>query len=598
MSEIVADGRANRRPAAAISRQTLWMMLGTLVPAATAVAALGLWPMWHTAVPTALAATALFAALFAVGVVLMAEPEQTPAGIAMMVSAALLIVSWANEWRAGPLPLVSVVVGNLWLLGVGWALYRYPNRQLARGDRWMFTVLLAWFVATSWLVVFLSRPEWHQFPPHWWPTLFPNLTVYRVVARVVDVGTVGLGLLYVSRWVVQLRRAGDVERRIKIPTAAAAIAAITIGSTLYFARALDVPAPVDNGLFVVTACSMFAIPIAFLVAVIRRYLRRTALTQVLISLGSSPTTKQITVALREGLGDPDLRILYWSQDEFSYLDEAKQPVTDPGEKPGQLVMEIGSSSGDHLALLVADAALEHDLDLIEAAVVAVRFSMENALLLETVQAQLADLQAASARIVQAGALERHRIQQDLHDGIQGRLAALGPRLGAVKATTTDQRAAASIADIRDALTQALTDLRKLAAGIRPDVLSLGLTAAVTDTCSPYEPSLAITIDLPDVPLPDPVEYTAFLAISEAVTNVAKHARARSVDISGQLQDSVLTVSVTDDGVGGARRLNHSTGSHGTGLVSITDRITALKGHVQIISPPGKGTRVTMRIPCV
>ena len=310
-------------------------MLGTLVPSATAVAALGLWPMWHTAVPVALVTLALFAALFAAGVVLMAEPGQVPAGIAMMLSAALLIVSWANEWGAGPLPLVSDVVGNLWVPVVAWALYRYPHQRLARGDRWMFTVALAWFVATSWLLVFLSRPEWHRFPPHWWPTLFPSLPVYQVVTRVVDVGTVGLALLYVSWWVVRLRRAGSVERRIKIPTAAAAIAAVTIGGTLYLGYALDLPEPVSNVLFVLTMCSMLAIPVAFLVAVIRRYLSRSALTQVLISLGNSPTTRQITAALRQGLGDPDLLILYWSQDERSYLDEARQPVADPRGKPAR-----------------------------------------------------------------------------------------------------------------------------------------------------------------------------------------------------------------------------------------------------------------------
>ena len=589
--EIVVYGRADRRPTA-ISRRTLWVILGTLVPLATAVAALGLWPMWRTAVPVAVVISALFAALFAAGVVLMAEPGQAPAGIAMIVSAAVLIVSWANEWGVGPLPLVSVVVGNLWLLGAGWALYRYPNRQLDRGDRWMFTVGLVWLVATSWLLVFLSRPEWHQFPPRWWPALFPDLTVYRVTTRVVNAVTVGLALLYVSRWVVLLLRARSVERRIKLPTAAAAIAAMTIASTEYIGHALGLPAPVNDALLMATMCSMLAIPVAFLVAVLRRYLSRTALTQVLISLGGSPTTGQITAALREGLRDPDLHILYWSEDERSYLDEAKQPVADTQGKPGQLVVEISSSTGDPLARMVGDAALEYDLDLIEAAVVAVRLSMENALLLETAQARLADLQAASARIVQAGALERRRIQQDLHDGIQGRLAALGPRLGAVKATTTDRRAAAQIVDIRDALAQALTDLRKLAAGIRPDVLNLGLRAAVTDICGPYQPGLTITIDLPDAPVPEPVEYTAFLAISETMTNVAKHAQARTVDITGQLQDGVLTISVTDDGNGGARS-NHD----GTGLVSITDRITALNGHVQIISPPGQGTRVTMRIPC-
>jgi len=589
--EIVVDGRIERRPAAAISRRTLWVTLGTLVPAATAVAALGLWPMWHTAVPVALVTLALFAALFAAGVVLMAEPGQAAAGIAMIVSAAMLIISWANEWRAGPLPLVSIVVGNLWLLGVAWALYRYPNRRLARGDRWMFTGVLAWFVATSWLLVFLSRPEWHQYPPYWWPTLFSNLTVYRTAARAVDAGTAGLALLYVSRWVVRLRQARGVERRVKIPTAAAAIAAIAIGSSLYIGYALNVPAPARNALLVVTTCSMLAVPVAFLVAVIRRYMDRTALAQMLISLGNRPTTRQITAALREGLQDPGLRILHWSNVELSYLDENAQPVADPRGAADQLVVELRSSDGGNPALMVADAALEHDLDLIEAAAVAVHFSIENALLLETVQAQLADLQAASARIVQAGTLERRRIQQDLHDGIQGRLAALGPRLGAVKATTTDQRAADTIADIRAALAQTLTGLRELAAGIRPDVLSLGLKAAVTDICGPYQPDLAITIDLPEVSLPEPVEYTAFLAVSEAVTNVVKHAGAHSVHITGLLQDGVLTVSVIDDGSGGARR------NSGTGLVSITDRIMALKGHVQVISPLGQGTRVTMRIPC-
>ena len=175
-----------------------------------------------------------------------------------------------------------------------------------------------------------------------------------------------------------------------------------------------------------------------------------------------------------------------------------------------MVLEISSYAADRPALLVADAALDHDPDLIEAAVVA-HLSIDNALLLESLQARLADLQAASARIVQAAAVERRRIQRDLHDGIQGRLAALGPRLGAVKATTTDQRAAAYIADIRDALAGALTDLRTLAAGIRPDILNLGLKAAVTSICEPHQ--LKVTIDLPDRPLPDPAEYTAFMAIS-------------------------------------------------------------------------------------
>ena len=288
----------------------------------------------------------------------------------------------------------------------------------------------------------------------------------------------------------------SVERRIKIPTAAAAIAAITIGSTLYLGDALDVPEPVSNVLFVVTMCSMLAIPVAFLVAVIRRYLSRSALTQVLISLGSSPTTGQITAALREGLRDPGLRILYWSQDERSYLDEAGQPVADPrgsrrpaGRRDQLVHCETARRS------MVADAALDHDPDLIEAAVVAARFSMDNALLLETCRRgsltckRPAPVSSRPPRWSAAGS------SSDLHDGIQGRLDALGPRLGAVKATTTDQRAAAYIADIRDALAQVLTDLRTLAAGIRPDVLNLGLQGRRHRASA--RPISSVTIDLPD-----------------------------------------------------------------------------------------------------
>jgi signal transduction histidine kinase len=556
------------------------------------MAALGLWPMWHNETLVAISVLALFAALFAVGVMLMAEPGQGPVGASMLLAAVLLIVSWANEWRFGPLPLISQVVGDLWAPTVAWALYRYPHKRLATADRWMFTTALIWFAVTSWLLVFLSRPEWHQFPPHWWPTIYSNLSVYRVAARVVDVGMVILAFLYIFRWIVRVRNARGVERSIKIPTAVAAVVAVGISSALYVGFSLNAPESADNLLLGITMCSMLAVPVAFIVAVIRRYLRRNALTQLLISLGGSPTSKEIAAALRRGLNDPDLFILHWSDDRSSYLDEASNSVDDPRGESDHLVVEVGVFSEGHPTLVIADKALEDDLDLVEAAVIAVRFSIENALLLETAQTRLAELQAASIRIAQASAQERRRIQYDLHDGIQVRLAALGPRLGAVKANTTDQRTAMQIVEIRDALTAALTDLRKLVAGIRPDILSGGLKAAVSNICDPFRTSLDISIDLPDKPLPESVEYTTFLVISEAVANATKHSGAHSLEIRGELADGTLTVSVVDDGIGGAKENN------GTGLVSMTDRVVALRGRLYISSPPGRGTEVIMRFPCV
>jgi signal transduction histidine kinase len=574
-----------------ISRRILWILLGTLVPLTTVVAALGLWPMWRTAMPLALAVAALFAAFFAVGVVLMAEPGHGAVGSAMIIAAVLLVGSWANEWNFGPWPLFSQVIGDLWIPVVGWALYRYPHRQLTRGDRWLFTVILLWFICTSWLLVLVSRPQWHQFSTTWWPALFPNLNFYHAATRFVDAGMVLLALAYVSRWVVRLRRSEGVERRIRMPTVIAGAASITISSTLYFVYAINASPSVQNLFLGIATGSALAIPMAFLVAVIRRYMSRNALMQILIRLGDSPTTWQITAALREGLGDPDLLILYWSEDELSYIDAFRRPAGDPRQRDDQLIVEIGPSRADNPALLVADAGLAHDPDLIYAAVVAVRLHIENARLLETAQARLADLQAASVRIAQASDAERRRVQRDLHDRLQSRFAALGPRLGALKATTTDPRAAARLADILNDLTQALSDLRNLVADIQPDIRKLGLKAAVINLCRSYGPILTVDIDLPEARLSEPIELGAFLVISEAMTNVVRHAQAESVTISGRLHDGILAITVADDGKG-----NAEIGT-GTGLISMADRALALNGRVHISSPPGEGTRVMMRIPC-
>jgi signal transduction histidine kinase len=591
VAEIVVGAWDGQRSASLISRRMLWILLGTLVPLSTVVAALGLWPMWRTTLPLALAVSALFAAFFAVGVVLIAEPGHAPVGLAMILAAVLLIGSWANEWNFGLWPLFSQVVGDLWIPVVGWALYRYPHQKLARGDRWLFIVILIWFILTSWILVLLSRPQWHQFSTAWWPALFPNPGVYHFTTRIVDAGMVIIALTYSLRWVVRLHQSEGIERRIKMPTAIAGIAVIIVSSMLYVAYALNASESTENLLLGIAMGSTIAIPVAFLVAIIGRYLRRNALIGILINLGNSPTMRQITAALRDGLGDPDLLILYWSDDEQFYLDATRQAVGDPRQQADRLIVDIGSSTAGHPALLVADTALAQDPDLIDAAVIAARLLIENARLLETAQSRLADLQAASARIAKASDAERRRIQRDLHDGLQSRFAALGPRLGALKATTTDPRTAARITDILNDLTHALSDLRKLVADLQPDIPKLGLKGAVTDLCQSYGSILTVDVDLPEIRFSEPVELAAFLVVSEAMTNVAKHAQAESVTISGQVQDDILTITVADDGKGNA------TAGKGTGLIGMADRALALNGYVRISSPPGKGTRVTMRIPC-
>lgn len=575
--------------AVTMSRRTFWIVLGSLTPIVIVAGALGVLPLWRTTPAQALALTCLFTSLVTIGVVLLAEPGQGPAGWAMMTSALLLLISWANEWRVGPLPLASKVLGDLWIPVGGWALYRYPHQRLNRGDRWMFRLIFAWFLATSWLLVFLSLPEWHDFPPGWWPALFPDRHLYLTITRLVDVATVGLAVLYIVSWILRLQRASTAERTLKKPTGMAAIIAVGVGTCIPIAHALGTTGATLDVVFIVGTGALLAIPVAFLTAVLARYLHRTALVSMLPRVASQASTAEISAALRESLNDPGLQVLYWSDTERSYLDHEGLPAPDPRRDTHNLTVELRTTDNAPLAVIVADAAVGVDPDFLGAAAAAVAQSMENATLLETVRSQLSELQQATSRAMEAGLAERTRIQRDLHDGVQGQLAALALRLGAAIGQTGDPRTKDHLRDIRGELITAVADIRRLARGIRPAALDLELTAAIRGACDRLHLDASVEVSADE--LTDNVRETIYLAVSEAITNIAKHAHAHTVEVHvTRSRDEVLVV-VSDDGIGGA------TQGSGTGLRSIRDRVSALNGQVLVSSPAGAGTRIEMRIPC-
>jgi signal transduction histidine kinase len=141
------------------------------------------------------------------------------------------------------------------------------------------------------------------------------------------------------------------------------------------------------------------------------------------------------------------------------------------------------------------------------------------------------------------------------------------------------------------LRTSLAELRELARGIHPAVLSeKGLDAALYALVS--RAPLAVTLDSPtDGRLPEPVEVAAYYAVSEALTNVAKYANATRADVAVRRENGTLTVDVTDDGIGGA------DAARGSGLSGLADRVAALDGTLSVDSPPGRGTRLRVQIPC-
>ncbi|HEX3804317.1 MAG TPA: GAF domain-containing protein [Solirubrobacteraceae bacterium] len=203
----------------------------------------------------------------------------------------------------------------------------------------------------------------------------------------------------------------------------------------------------------------------------------------------------------------------------------------------------------------------------------------------------AALAASRARIVAAADESRRRIERDLHDGAQQRLvhAVIVLRLALRAFSNADANAENLVTEALLHAEQATAELRELAHGILPAALTRGgLRAGVEALLSRV--SLPVSVDVTAERLPTSVEATAYFLISEALTNVVKHAHAARAEITAKVEDGNLVVEVRDDGVGGAH------GDDTTGLGGMKDRVSAVDGRLVVESPPGSGTRVRALLP--
>jgi GAF domain-containing protein len=203
----------------------------------------------------------------------------------------------------------------------------------------------------------------------------------------------------------------------------------------------------------------------------------------------------------------------------------------------------------------------------------------------------AALVASRARIVAAVDESRRRIERDLHDGAQQRLvhAVIVQKLALRALSNGDSEVSELVAEALRHSEQANAELQELAHGILPAALTRGgLRAGVEALVSRV--SLPVSVDVPGERLPAGVEATAYFVVSEALTNVVKHARAVGAQVTARVERGELRVEVRDDGVGGAR------GGHGTGLGGLEDRVAAVGGRLVLESPPGGGTRVCALLP--
>jgi signal transduction histidine kinase len=197
-----------------------------------------------------------------------------------------------------------------------------------------------------------------------------------------------------------------------------------------------------------------------------------------------------------------------------------------------------------------------------------------------------------AGAVDAADAERRRLERDLHDGTQQRLVSLAMNLGMARLeATTAEQAKNAIAAAHEEAKAALTELRNLIRGLHPAVLQdRGLDAALSGVAARMPVPVRLTVDLPRRPAPV-IEAVAYFVVSEALTNVAKHAQATQAEVFVQRASDRLHVIISDDGVGGADP------ARGTGLAGLAKRASSVDGTFEIASPPGGPTLITVDLPC-
>ncbi len=332
-------------------------------------------------------------------------------------------------------------------------------------------------------------------------------------------------------------------------------------------------------------------PVAFLIALLDARLARSAVGDLLVELRSDPTPQDLREPIARSLGDPSLELAYWLPQFGSWSDSQGREMRLPGEGEGRATTFI-DRDGVHVAALVHDSALEQEPELLDAVRAAAAIALENGRLQAELRARLEELEGSRIRVIEAGQEERKRLERNLHDGAQQRLIALSLELGLMGTKLNgDPEALARIEQARAEIAVSLDELRDVARGLHPAVLSgHGLAVALQSLAATSAVPVTLRVEVEDR-LDEAVEVAAYYVVSESLTNVAKHAQAGSASVEVVRRDGDLVIEVVDDGVGGADT------ERGSGLRGLADRVEALGGSLRVWTPRGGGTRVRAELPC-
>jgi signal transduction histidine kinase len=499
---------------------------------------------------------------------------------------------------------VGVLLGSLYAAIIVHALLGFPTGRLrSRGER-VFVAAVYLLCTVGPLALMLVSAPGDDLPR--------NILLLEENARLADIAdavlrggsfaaAVGATVLLVLRW----ERATTPERRLLAPVLWSG-AATTAGLALSLAgQLLSLPGDVLNVFDFIGLAIFASVPFAFVTGIVRANLSRgQSVGRLVARLGDARPGRGATSlrdALAAALHDRSLSIAYWMPAPGAhggdpaagrYVDAAGQPVVLPEPGSGRSFTEV-EREGRRVAAIVHDASLDEEPELVRAAGAAAALALENERLDAELRVQIAEVRASRSRLLEVVTRERRRIERDLHDGAQQRLVALALTLGIAEQQVEGdpESARALIREARDEARQALEELRELARGIHPAILTdrgLGPALEALASRAPLPVELA---DVPEERLPAPVEGAAYFVVAEALANVAKYAAATHAEVVVQRVNGHAVVEVRDDGVGGADP------DAGSGLRGLEDRLSALDGRLAVFSPSGRGTTIRAEIPC-
>jgi signal transduction histidine kinase len=509
-----------------------------------------------------------------------------PLGLALGLAA-----EWASSDRLG-LELADLAVG--WLL-IGCGLVAWERRPESRVGPLMALAGGTWFLGNFWAVaLYLHRgPLVHlhlSYPTGRLPTWLARVVVGAayVTAAVEPLArndwlTLALsGLVALAAVQVFMGTSGPA-RKAGGPALAAALAFAAVLALGALSRLGDWGS--TDAVLLTYDAVIACVAVGLLVDLLRGRWADAVVTGLVVDLGAPGDVGTLRAKLARALGDPSLVVGYRLPETVGFVDDAGQPVDLPQEGSGRAATAI-VDDGQQVAVLVHDEALLADGRLLESVAAAARIAVANARLQAEAQARATELEASRRRIVEAADAQRRRLEQELRQGAERRLANVAAVLADERRTSLDGE---SIGALESELEEARNELREFAHGVHP-------TALTSEGLMPTLAQLAKRLPLPveihgEVGrLPAPLETALYFVCSEALANVAKHASASRVSMDVRATAERVVATITDDGIGGADPAS------GSGLRGLADRVEALGGRLEVHSAPGNGTRIVAELP--